>query len=115
MTKVIYFGHNEETLQMVQFLPGRVIRQAHNYLEVQRLCAAEPHINFIILFERQTKNEDLTAISYLNAKVPNAYIILLIKITIFCHYCGKTGCGFCTDLFQNLCIRSFRRFGTIPL
>ena len=79
MTKVIYFGHNEDTLQMIHFLPGRVVRQAQNYLEVQQLCTAEPHTNFIILFERQTKNEDLTAISYLNAKVPNAYIILLIK------------------------------------
>ena len=79
MTKVIYFGHNEEILERVQFLPGRVVRQARNYLEVQQICAAEPQTNFIILFERQTKNEDLTAISYLNGKVPNAYIILLIK------------------------------------
>ena len=79
MTNVIYFGHNEETLQMLQFLPGKIVRQALNYLEVEQFCKADPKSNFIILFERQTKNEDLTAISYLNAKIPNAYIILLIK------------------------------------
>lgn len=79
MTNVIYFGHNEETLQMLQFLPDKIVRQALNYLEVEQFCKADPKSNFIILFERQTKNEDLTAISYLNAKIPNAYIILLIK------------------------------------
>lgn len=78
MTKIIYFGKNEETLKRLQYLPGQIVRQAMNYLEVEQMCTAEPKVNFIVLFEQKTQNEDLTAISYLHHKTPKAYLILLI-------------------------------------
>lgn len=78
MTKIIYFGKNEETLKRLQYLPGQIVRQAMNYLEVEQMCTEETKVNFIVLFEQKTQNEDLTAISYLHHKTPKAYLILLI-------------------------------------
>lgn len=76
MAKLIYFGRHPETFQRLQYLPGTTVLQAHNYLDVEQICNADK-MNCIVLFERRTQNEDLTAISYLHNNTPKAYIILL--------------------------------------
>lgn len=76
MAKLIYFGKQEETLKRLQYLPGKTVLQALNYLEIEQICNADKS-NSIVLFERRTQNEDLTAISYLHINTPKAYIILL--------------------------------------
>lgn len=76
MTKLIYFGRNEETFLRLSYLPNRTAEHAASYLEVERMCS-EQGTNHIIFIERTTMNEDLTAIAYMNKHIPNAYFILL--------------------------------------
>lgn len=54
-----------------------MVQQALTYLEVEQVCKAASKSNHIVLMERRTQNEDLTAISYLHKHTPNAYIILM--------------------------------------
>lgn len=77
MTKLVYFGKSEETLRSLQYLPDRTALFAASYLEVEQICKEFENTSFIILVERKTKNEDLTAVSYLHTHLPSAYIILL--------------------------------------
>ncbi len=79
MTKLVYFGKNEDTMQILKYLPDHTVGQAQNYLEVEQLCKQRTDVNYVILIEKRSKNEDLTAISYLHKQIPHAYIILLTK------------------------------------
>lgn len=77
MIDLVYLGKQEATLQTLQYLPGRFVKHVQNYLEVEALYKKEKGLNYVILIERTTQNEDLTAISYLHANIPHSYIILL--------------------------------------
>lgn len=79
MTKLVYLGRNEETLQRLNYLPNRIVLQADSYLDVERICNDPNKTNHIILVERTTKNEDLTAISSLSKHIPRAYLILIAQ------------------------------------
>lgn len=76
MAKLIYYGRQSETFQRLQYLPGTTVLQALNYLDVEQFHNADSS-SCIVLFERRTQIEDLTAISYLHLHTPKAYIILL--------------------------------------
>ncbi len=76
MAKLIYYGRQSETFQRLQYLPGTTVLQALNYLDVEQFYNAD-NSSCIVLFERRTQIEDLTAISYLHLHTPKAYIILL--------------------------------------
>lgn len=76
MAKLIYYGRQSETFQRLQYLPGTTVLQALNYLDVEQFYNADSS-SCIVLFERRTQIEDLTAISYLHLHTPKAYIILL--------------------------------------
>lgn len=77
MTKLIFFGKDQETLERLKYLPNRAVIHANNYLEIEQITKGDTKVNYIVLVEKKTKNEDLTSISFLHNHLHDAYIILL--------------------------------------
>ena len=78
MIGVVYLGTNQETEERLKYIPGRLVQFTKNYREAASLCV--PHVrneHFILFFEQNVRNEDITAITYIRKKNKNIYIILL--------------------------------------
>ena len=78
MIGIVYLGTNSKTEERLKYIPGRLVRLTKNYKETASACA--PHVrneHFIVFFEKNVRNEDITAITYLRKKCGNIYIILL--------------------------------------
>ena len=73
MIGVVYLGTNAQTEEKLKYIPGRLVQFTKNYKETATVCT--PHVrneHFIIFFERNVRNEDITAITYLKKKCQNA-------------------------------------------
>ena len=80
MIGVIYLGTNTETQERLKYIPGRLVQFTENYKNAATACV--PHVrneHFIVFFEQNERNEDVTAITYIRKKSKNAYIILLTR------------------------------------
>ncbi len=80
MIGVVYLGTNQETEERLKYIPGRLVQFTKNYREAASLCV--PHVrneHFILFFEQNVRNEDITAITYIRKKNKNIYIILLTR------------------------------------
>ena len=80
MIGVIYLGTNTETQERLKYIPGRLVQFTENYKNAASACV--PHVrneHFIVFFEQNERNEDVTAITYIRKKSKNAYIILLTR------------------------------------
>ena len=80
MIGVVYLGSNTETQERLKYIPGRLVYFTDNYKEAATACV--PHVrneHFIVFFEQNVRNEDVTAITYIKKKCKNAYIILLTR------------------------------------
>ena len=80
MIGVIYLGSNTETQERLKYIPGRLVQFTENYKNAASACV--PHVrneHFIVFFEQNERNEDVTAITYIRKKSKNAYIILLTR------------------------------------
>ena len=80
MIGVIYLGTNTETQERLKYIPGRLVQFTENYKNAATACV--PHVrneHFIVFFEQNERNEDVTAITYIKKKNKNAYIILLTR------------------------------------
>ena len=80
MIGVIYLGSNTETQERLKYIPGRLVQFTENYKNAATACI--PHVrneHFIVFFEQNERNEDVTAITYIRKKSKNAYIILLTR------------------------------------
>ena len=78
MVNIVYMGNDGRIKSALGFLPGYSVRMARTYKEVEAACrsfAAESHT--LVFVERHSKQEDITAISYLKMNVPGTYIILI--------------------------------------
>ncbi len=78
MIGVIYLGNNAQTEERMKYLPGRQVKLAKNYKEVEAIYnkrAGEDH--FIVFFEKNVPLEDITAITALRKSCKDLYIILL--------------------------------------
>jgi Sugar transferases involved in lipopolysaccharide synthesis len=78
MIGIVYLGNNSQTEERLKYIPGRLVQLTKNYRETATLCA--PHVrneHFIVFYEKNVRNEDITAITYLRKKCANVYIILL--------------------------------------
>jgi len=78
MIGIVYLGKNPQTEERLKYIPGRLVQLTKNYKEAATACA--PHVrneHFIVFFEKNVRNEDITAITYLRKKCTNIYIILL--------------------------------------
>ena len=78
MIGVVYLGNNLKTQERLKYIPGQLVRMATNYKNAAQICT--PHVSnehFLVFYERNVLNDDITAITYLRKKCPNVYIILM--------------------------------------
>lgn len=78
MIGIVYLGTNSQTEERLKYIPGRLVRMTKNYKETATVCS--PRVrneHFIVFYEKNVRNEDITAITYLRKKCGNVYIILL--------------------------------------
>ncbi len=78
MRGVVYLGSNPKTQERLKYVPGQSVKMTTAYKEAASICT--PHIrneHFIVFVEKNVRNEDITAITYIRKKSPNVYIILL--------------------------------------
>lgn len=80
MVNVIYWGSDQETITRVQYIPGMPVQLAHSYKEAASLCKPQfKGDNYIVLYERHSLQEDITAISYIKKKLNNIYLIMITE------------------------------------
>ena len=80
MIGVVYLGTNAETQERLKYIPGRLVQFTDSYKDAALACI--PHVrneHFIVFFEQNVRNEDVTAITYIKKKCKSVYIILLTK------------------------------------
>ena len=78
MISVVYLGNNSKTQERLKYIPGQLVRMTSVYKDAAQVCTPHvPNEHFIVFFERNVRNEDITAITYLRKKCRNVYIILL--------------------------------------
>ena len=78
MIGVVYLGNNPKTQERLKYIPGQLVRMTNAYKDAAQICT--PHVaneHFLVFFERNVQNEDITAITYLRKKCRNVYIILI--------------------------------------
>ena len=78
MIDVIYLGKNPQTMERLNYLPGRQVKFTKSYMEAAAMC--QPHASsnhFIVFVEKGVQTEDITAITYLRQANRDIYIILL--------------------------------------
>ena len=78
MIGVVYLGNNLKTQERLKYIPGQLVRMSTAYKDAAQICT--PHVaneHFILFFERNVRNEDITAITYIRKKCRNVYIILI--------------------------------------
>ena len=78
MIGVVYLGSNTEAQERLKYIPGRLVHFTDSYKDAATACVS--HVrneHFIVFFEQNVRNEDVTAITYIKKKCKNAYIILL--------------------------------------
>ncbi len=78
MIGVVYLGNNPQTIERLKYLPGRQVKFTKNYMEAADSCKARSvSDHFILIYEKNVRNEDVTAITYLRNNCEGIYIILL--------------------------------------
>ena len=78
MIGVVYLGNNKQTQERLKYIPGQLVRMTTSYKEAAQICT--PHVSnehFLVFYERNVRNEDITAITYLRKKCRNVYIVLM--------------------------------------
>jgi lipopolysaccharide/colanic/teichoic acid biosynthesis glycosyltransferase len=78
MIGVIYLGQNPESEERLKYLPGKKVIFTKSYIEAADLCNKHAHNeHYILIYEKNLRAEDVTAITYLHQTCPSLYIILL--------------------------------------
>jgi hypothetical protein len=78
MIGVVYLGNNPQTQERLKYIPGQMVRMTNAYKDAASICVPHvPNEHFIVFIERNVRNEDITAITYLRKKCHNVYIILI--------------------------------------
>ena len=78
MIGVVYLGNNQKTQERLKYIPGQLVRMTTDYKEAAQICT--PHVSnehFLVFFERNVRNEDIAAITYLRKKCRSVYIVLM--------------------------------------
>jgi len=77
MISLVYLGNDITTMTRLKYLPEQLVRCTPSYKEAAEWCSQMPSgDNAIILFDKKSLNEDITAITYLHNQLPGVYIIL---------------------------------------
>ena len=78
MIGVVYLGNNPKTQERLKYIPGQLVRMTTAYKDAAQICTQHvANEHFLVFYERNVRNEDITAITYLRKKCPNVYIVLI--------------------------------------
>ena len=78
MIGIVYLGNNEQTQNLLKYIPGKMVKYTSTYKDAATVCTTTlKDEHFILFYERSVRNEDITAIKYIRKKCPNIYIILM--------------------------------------
>jgi len=78
MIDVVYLGNNPQSKERLKYIPGQSIKPTTTYKEAASVCTPRiPNEHFILFFEKNIQNEDVTAITYIHKNCPSVYIILM--------------------------------------
>ncbi len=80
MIGVVYLGNNPKTQERLKYIPGQLVRMTSTYKDAAQICTQHvANEHFLVFFERNVRNEDITAITYLRKKCRNVYIVLITQ------------------------------------
>ena len=110
MIGIVYLGTNPQTEERLRYIPGRLVQLTQNYKATAAACA--PHVrneHFIVFYERNVCNEDITAITYLRKKCDNIYIILMTENLTEEERKTYQKCGINDTLSPNASVTEFNK------
>lgn len=107
---IIFLGTNALFKERVRMLPTSSVVFATNYKDVVRLCkqqaATDPDNNYsVVLYEKHSINEDITAITYLRKKIPMGYLILMADSINETERTSYLSCGINDTLLSNASVQ----------
>lgn len=83
MINVVFLGSSVALKDRLQLVPGANVMLATGYKDVVRVCkqmaSASGSTCSVVLYEKRSINEDITAITYLRSKLPMGYLILMAE------------------------------------
>ncbi|MBQ8362115.1 MAG: sugar transferase [Bacteroidaceae bacterium] len=83
MINVVFLGSSAVLKDRLQLLPGTNVMFATGYKDVIRVCkqaSSTTGSNYhVVLYEKRSISEDITAITYLRKKLPMGYLILMAE------------------------------------
>ena len=78
MVNIIYLGNDGRMKSALGFLPGYAVCMVHNYKEVESACKSlGTDCHNLVFVERHSRQEDITAISYIRKNAPGTDVILI--------------------------------------
>ncbi|MBQ8867532.1 MAG: sugar transferase [Bacteroidaceae bacterium] len=84
MINVVFLGTTLALKDRLSLLSGTKVQFANNYKDVVRVCkqavSATGSNCCVVLYEKHSLNEDITAITYLRKKLPSGYLILMADV-----------------------------------
>src|SRR5574344_1089046 len=108
MIGVVYLGNNPQTLTHLKYIPGRTVKITTTYKDTAAVCTTNyKDEHFIIFFERNARNEDITAINYLKRKCNNVYLILITEKMTYEDRIMYQKCGINDTLSKNASVTDF--------
>ena len=85
MIGVVYLGSNPKTQERLKYIPGQSVKMMTAYKEAASICTPRfPNEHFILFFEKNEQNEDVTAIKYIRNKCKDVYINSSLQKRIYC-------------------------------
>lgn len=84
MINVVFLGTTLALKDRLSLLSGTKVQFANNYKDVVRVCkqavSATGSNCCVVLYEKHSLNEDITAVTYLRKKLPSGYLILMADV-----------------------------------
>lgn len=110
MIGVIYLGDSQNTRERLKYVPGQLVRMTTTYKDAAKLCVPKVrNEHFILFFERNDPNTDVTAITYLKKKCPGVYVILLTDKMTDTERISYQKCGINDTLDKNASVTELNK------
>ena len=110
MIGVIYLGDSQNTRERLKYIPGQLVRMTTTYKDAAKLCVPKVrNEHFILFFERNDPNTDVTAITYLKKKCPGVYVILLTDKMTDTERTSYQKCGINDTLDKNASVTELNK------
>lgn len=108
MINVVFLGSSNVLQERLRLLPGAGVQFATTYKDVVRVCkkaSAESGSNYcVVLYEKHSLNEDITAITYLRKRMPMSYLILIADVIGASERSSYLSCGINDTLMADASI-----------